>query len=114
MLLRGRHYCGAVIIDPEWLLTAAHCVHGHEASEFTAILGSLYSLSNSYNGRGFVSGTQSSDETMSSMNTWAVENAEDDLKNRHENVVLVGVERTITHPNFTRLDFFRNDIALVR
>lgn len=46
-MLRGRHYCGAVIIDQDWLLTAAHCVYGHDAQQFTALLGSIFSVSSS-------------------------------------------------------------------
>lgn len=45
--MRGRHYCGAVIIDQDWLLTAAHCVYGHDAQQFTALLGSIFSVSSS-------------------------------------------------------------------
>lgn len=32
----------------------------------------------------------------------------------YENLLLVNVDRFIVHENFTRTDFFRNDIALVR
>ena len=32
----------------------------------------------------------------------------------YENLMLVNVEKFIVHENFTRTDFFRNDIALVK
>nr|XP_027204509.1 putative uncharacterized protein DDB_G0277255 isoform X2 [Dermatophagoides pteronyssinus] len=51
LLLRGRHYCGAVIIDNDWLLTAAHCVYGHDPHQFTALIGSIFSVSASSSSR---------------------------------------------------------------
>uniref|UniRef100_A0A4W5RFX8 Transmembrane serine protease 15 n=1 Tax=Hucho hucho TaxID=62062 RepID=A0A4W5RFX8_9TELE len=38
---RGRHVCGATLIDNEWLVTAAHCVYGKNIhlSNWEAVLG---------------------------------------------------------------------------
>lgn len=34
------HYCGASVIRPEWMITAAHCVDGYTADQLTARVGS--------------------------------------------------------------------------
>ncbi|KAJ7996718.1 hypothetical protein DPEC_G00239940 [Dallia pectoralis] len=38
---RGRHACGATLIDSQWLVTAAHCIHGKNIhlSNWEAVLG---------------------------------------------------------------------------
>lgn len=130
-----------MIIDAQHLLTAGHCLHGHEASAFTALLGSVYSLSSTYTGRGIhsgLSGSSSSNSNNKNETTSNLPNDKDETEEApsysfaegpttketttndaspsagYENLVLVNVDRFIVHENFTRTDFFRNDIALVR
>lgn len=37
-----RHFCAAAIISQRYLLTAGHCIGGHEPCDFVAVVGSVW------------------------------------------------------------------------